>query len=134
MYGEFRCGKTQLCHTLCVTCQARPQYSSSKIHQCSYLHVKVQLPVDMGGGEGKALYIDTEGTFRPQRLQQIADRHIIHQSLQSLLNPPQDEKYDQRNHGRAGMASMPMTCWTTWRMRGRTTQITRISSSRQRHP
>jgi hypothetical protein len=21
MYGEYRCGKTQLCHTLCVTCQ-----------------------------------------------------------------------------------------------------------------
>ncbi|MED6110946.1 recombinase rad51, partial [Stylosanthes scabra] len=21
LYGEFRCGKTQLCHTLCVTCQ-----------------------------------------------------------------------------------------------------------------
>lgn len=53
IYGEFRCGKTQLCHTLCVTCQ---------------------LPVDMGGGEGKALYIDTEGTFRPQRLVQIAER------------------------------------------------------------
>ena len=33
-----------------------------------------QLPLDMGGGEGKALYIDTEGTFRPQRLQQIAER------------------------------------------------------------
>lgn len=43
----------QVCHTLCVTCQ---------------------LPVDMGGGEGKALYIDTEGTFRPQRLVQIAER------------------------------------------------------------
>lgn len=43
----------QICHTLCVTCQ---------------------LPVDMGGGEGKALYIDTEGTFRPQRLVQIAER------------------------------------------------------------
>eukprot|EP00887_Chlorella_sp_A99_P002608 scaffold6.g2608.t1 len=54
VYGEYRCGKTQLCHTLCVTCQ---------------------LPVDMGGGEGKALYIDTEGTFRPQRLVQIADRY-----------------------------------------------------------
>lgn len=53
VYGEFRCGKTQLCHTLCVTCQ---------------------LPIDMGGGEGKALYIDTEGTFRPQRLVQIAER------------------------------------------------------------
>ncbi|KAL4442072.1 hypothetical protein ABPG77_011333 [Micractinium sp. CCAP 211/92] len=54
LYGEYRCGKTQVCHTLCVTCQ---------------------LPVDMGGGEGKALYIDTEGTFRPQRLVQIAERY-----------------------------------------------------------
>lgn len=53
MYGEFRSGKTQLCHTLCVTCQ---------------------LPLDQGGGEGKALYIDAEGTFRPQRILQIADR------------------------------------------------------------
>jgi hypothetical protein len=33
-----------------------------------------QLPIDMGGAEGKALYIDTEGTFRPQRLAQIAER------------------------------------------------------------
>lgn len=53
IYGEYRCGKTQLCHTLCVTCQ---------------------MPVDMGGGEGKALYIDTEGTFRPDRLIDIATR------------------------------------------------------------
>jgi RecA/RadA recombinase len=30
----------------------------------------------MGGGEGKALYIDTEGTFRPQRLVQIAERWV----------------------------------------------------------
>mmetsp|Transcript_15550 Transcript_15550/g.21477 ORF Transcript_15550/g.21477 Transcript_15550/m.21477 type:complete len:343 (-) Transcript_15550:123-1151(-) len=54
IYGEFRTGKTQLCHSLCVTCQ---------------------LPLDHGGGEGKALYIDTEGTFRPQRLLQIAERY-----------------------------------------------------------
>ncbi|GFS38477.1 RAS associated with diabetes protein 51 [Actinidia rufa] len=53
IYGEFRSGKTQLCHTLCVTCQ---------------------LPLDQGGGEGKAMYIDAEGTFRPQRLLQIAER------------------------------------------------------------
>lgn len=33
-----------------------------------------QLPKDQGGGEGKAMYIDAEGTFRPQRLLQIADR------------------------------------------------------------
>lgn len=28
----------------------------------------------MGGGEGKCLYIDTEGTFRPVRLLSIAQR------------------------------------------------------------
>jgi DNA repair protein RAD51 len=56
IFGEYRCGKTQICHTLCVTCQ---------------------LPVDMGGGEGKAMYIDTEGTFRPQRLVQIAERYNL---------------------------------------------------------
>ena len=33
-----------------------------------------QLPLDQGGGEGKAMYIDAEGTFRPQRLLQIAER------------------------------------------------------------
>lgn len=54
MFGEFRTGKTQLCHTLCVTCQ---------------------LPLEQGGGEGKALYVDTEGTFRPQRLIAIAERY-----------------------------------------------------------
>jgi len=27
-----------------------------------------------GGAEGKAIYIDTEGTFRPQRLREIAER------------------------------------------------------------
>jgi len=29
----------------------------------------------MGGGEGKALFIDSEGTFRPERLLSIADRY-----------------------------------------------------------
>lgn len=54
MFGEFRTGKTQICHTLAVTCQ---------------------LPVDNGGGEGKCLYIDTEGTFRPERLLAVAERY-----------------------------------------------------------
>jgi len=53
VFGEFRTGKTQLCHTLCVTCQ---------------------MPVSDGGAEGKAIYIDTEGTFRPNRLKDIAER------------------------------------------------------------
>ncbi|EDN07904.1 meiotic recombination protein dmc1 [Histoplasma mississippiense (nom. inval.)] len=53
VYGEFRCGKTQLSHTMSVM---------------------AQLPKDMGGAEGKVAYIDTEGTFRPERIAQIAER------------------------------------------------------------
>jgi len=33
-----------------------------------------QLPIEQGGGEGKCLYIDTEGTFRPERLVAVAER------------------------------------------------------------
>lgn len=54
IFGEFRTGKTQLCHTIAVT---------------------AQLPIDMNGGEGKCLYIDTEGTFRPERLLAVAERY-----------------------------------------------------------
>ena len=52
VFGEFRTGKTQMSTTLCVTCQ---------------------LP-DANGVSGKAAYIDTEGTFRPERLRDIAQR------------------------------------------------------------
>lgn len=54
IFGEFRSGKTQLCHTLAVTCQ---------------------LPVEGGGAGGKCIYIDTEGTFRTERLRPIAEKH-----------------------------------------------------------
>jgi archaellum biogenesis ATPase FlaH len=56
VFGEFRTGKTQLCHTLCITCQ---------------------MAVTEGGAEGKAIYIDTEGTFRPSRLQVSTTLHTI---------------------------------------------------------
>ena len=36
-----------------------------------------QLPIDSGGGEGKCLYIDTEGTFRPERLLAVAERWAL---------------------------------------------------------
>ncbi|XP_037587470.1 meiotic recombination protein DMC1/LIM15 homolog [Cebus imitator] len=55
-FGEFRTGKTQLSHTLCVT---------------------AQLP---GAGDypgGKIIFIDTENTFRPDRLRDIADRFNV---------------------------------------------------------
>ena len=36
--------------------------------------VTAQLPKDMGGADGKVAYIDTEGTFRPERIVQVAER------------------------------------------------------------
>jgi len=51
-YGAFGSGKTQLGLTLAVN---------------------VQLPKEKGGAEGKAVFIDTEGTFRPERIRQIAE-------------------------------------------------------------
>ena len=51
-FGEFSSGKTNICHTLSVM---------------------VQQPKDRGGLNGQALYIDTEGTFRPERVYQIAE-------------------------------------------------------------
>jgi DNA repair protein RadA len=51
VYGEFGSGKTQFCHTMCVN---------------------VQKPKEQGGLEGGVLYIDTENTFRPERIVTIA--------------------------------------------------------------
>ncbi|KAJ9625719.1 Meiotic recombination protein dmc1 [Taxawa tesnikishii (nom. ined.)] len=53
VYGEFRCGKTQMAHTLSVV---------------------AQLPKSQKGGGGKVVYFDTEGTFRPERIAEIAER------------------------------------------------------------
>lgn len=50
---------------------------------CHQLAVMCQLPVDMGGAEGRCLWIDTEGTFRPERLLQIAERYFL---LEFLCN------------------------------------------------
>ncbi|MEJ2243252.1 MAG: DNA repair and recombination protein RadA [Candidatus Bathyarchaeota archaeon] len=46
-YGEYGSGKSQMCHQLCVN---------------------VQLPPEKGGLNGAALYIDTENTFRTERI------------------------------------------------------------------
>lgn len=50
-YGEYGSGKSQLCHQLCVN---------------------VQLPAGQGGLNGGVLYIDTENTFRTERIVQMA--------------------------------------------------------------
>jgi len=54
--GAFRSGKTQICHQLCVN---------------------VQLPPEQGGCSGKAAYIDTEGTFRPERIINMAQPRAL---------------------------------------------------------
>nr|XP_039261748.1 meiotic recombination protein DMC1/LIM15 homolog isoform X2 [Styela clava] len=59
VFGEFRTGKTQLSHTLCVT---------------------TQMPGAMGYTGGKVVFIDTENTFRPDRLRPIADRFNLDQA------------------------------------------------------
>ena len=48
-------------------------YGSGKTQLGLQLAVNVQLPLDMGGANGKAVFIDTEGTFRPERIRQIAE-------------------------------------------------------------
>ncbi|MEM2455044.1 MAG: DNA repair and recombination protein RadA, partial [Candidatus Bathyarchaeia archaeon] len=50
-YGEYGTGKSQIAHQACVN---------------------VQLPPEKGGLDGGALYIDTENTFRPERIVQMA--------------------------------------------------------------
>jgi len=47
-------------------------YGSGKTQVALTLAVNVQLPLERGGVEGKAVYIDSEGTFRPDRIKQIA--------------------------------------------------------------
>jgi len=65
-YGEYRTGKTQIAHQLCVN---------------------VQLPYEEGGLEGNALYIDTEATFRPERIIQMAEAKDLdyNKTLQNII-------------------------------------------------
>ncbi|NHI94678.1 MAG: DNA repair and recombination protein RadA [Candidatus Lokiarchaeota archaeon] len=51
VYGGFRSGKTQLAHQLAIN---------------------VQLPKEKGGLDSNAIYIDTENTFRPERIVEMA--------------------------------------------------------------
>ena len=48
-------------------------YGSGKTQLGLTLAVNVQLPVEQGGANGKCVFIDTEGTFRPARIRQIAE-------------------------------------------------------------
>ena len=56
LFGEFGSGKTQVAHQLCVI---------------------VQLSKEKGGLDGHAFYIDTENTFRPERIKQMAEGYEL---------------------------------------------------------
>ncbi|MHA2075651.1 MAG: DNA repair and recombination protein RadA [Candidatus Hodarchaeales archaeon] len=78
LYGEYRTGKTQLCHQLCIT---------------------AQLPSSLGGfntdndNPVSCIYIDTEGTFRPERIISMTNRFGKDLEVHSVLKHIQ--------HGRA---------------------------------
>jgi len=48
------------------------QFGSGKTQIALQAAVNVQLPVEKGGLNGTAVFIDTEGTFRPERIMQMA--------------------------------------------------------------
>ncbi|MFP4006352.1 MAG: DNA repair and recombination protein RadA [Candidatus Hadarchaeia archaeon] len=50
-FGEFGSGKTQIAHQLAINCQ---------------------LPASEGGLDGRVIYIDTENTFRPERIEEMS--------------------------------------------------------------
>jgi DNA repair protein RadA len=50
LYGEFGSGKSQIAHQMAVN---------------------VQIPPEEGGLSGSCIYIDTENTFRPERIEQM---------------------------------------------------------------
>jgi len=52
VYGEFGAGKSQVTHQLAVN---------------------VQMPAEHGGLEGSAIFIDSEDTFRPERIEQMVE-------------------------------------------------------------
>jgi DNA repair protein RadA len=54
--GEFGSGKSQICHTLCVTANLGKSKDKGK-----------------GKGLDSIIFIDTENTFRPERIHQIAE-------------------------------------------------------------
>ena len=66
IYGEYGTGKTQLCHTLSVL---------------------VQQSRSQGGLNGKAIYVDSENTFRPERIVSIANARNLnpYKSLENII-------------------------------------------------
>jgi len=90
-FGEFRTGKTQLSHTLAVT---------------------AQMPGADNYSGGKVIYIDTENTFRPDRLRPIAGRFNLDEDavLENILYArafTSDEQMEMMDHVAASCYQEP---------------------------
>ncbi len=77
-YGEFGSGKSQIAHQMAVN---------------------VQLPEEYGGLNGSAVYIDTENTFRPERIDQMV------RGLDLDLDLPDTETFLEQIHVAKGYTS-----------------------------
>jgi len=64
VYGEFGAGKSQVTHELAVT---------------------VQLPKEHGGLHGRAIFVDSEDTFRPERIDDMV-RGLSDEQLQAAMD------------------------------------------------
>ena len=76
VYGEFGSGKSQVTHQMCVN---------------------VQLPAEYGGLDGGAIFIDSEDTFRPERIDDMLrglDDEILAAELErrEIEGSPGDEE------------------------------------------
>lgn len=77
-YGEFGSGKSQIAHQMAVN---------------------VQLPEEYGGLSGSSVYIDTENTFRPERITQMVE------GLDLDLDLPSNEEFLEYIHVAKGYTS-----------------------------
>ncbi|KOX95204.1 DNA repair and recombination protein RadA [Haloarcula rubripromontorii] len=84
VYGEFGAGKSQVTHQLAVN---------------------VQLPAEHGGLEGSAIFVDSEDTFRPERIEQmvkglddevLADTLVLHGIVEETddADPTDEDQLD----------------------------------------
>jgi len=79
-YGEFGSGKSQISHQMAVN---------------------AQLPEELGGLHGSCVYIDTENTFRPERIEQMVNGL----ELDEEYEVPPVEQFLERIHVAKGYTS-----------------------------
>jgi DNA repair protein RadA len=81
VYGEFGAGKSQVTHQLAVN---------------------VQLPTDAGGLHGRCIFVDTEDTFRPERIDEMV-RGLPEEAIETAM---EDREIDGSPDDEDAMAAL----------------------------